>query len=285
MTTMERAYDLAAAAVRERLAQQRPERLELLRSLGEGDVLVYSGTYDSVQEVLKRLDIPFSMRPTVAKLRNARIVFANCSSSGNKTLVKHAEPFVRNGGWLVSTDWSLLNVVECCFPEKVAYKRGRNSGDEVVAVEPNLDSLWSDVVVLGADPQWWLEGSSYPIRVVDEENVHVEAASHELLVRYDAPAVSVRFDWGRGHVYHVISHLWLKRTRTPSANRYAAPGCDFLREGMRLSDASIEKVLASTRAKADTFNFATLQSAATSTELVAQLCIEAVSNVHAATVA
>jgi hypothetical protein len=44
---------------------------------------------------------------------------------------------------------------------------------------------------------------------------------------------------------------------------------------MRLSDESIERVLGAARVKSRDFNFATLQSAATSTELVAQLCIEA----------
>ena len=234
--------------------------------------------------MLKRLSIPFQLNAAARKLSGARIVFANCSSSGNKTVCSRAESFVREGGWLVSTDWSLANVIQHCFPNTVRHKPGRHSGDEVVAVEPNLDSLWADVVVLGADPQWWLEGSSYPIEILDTEKVRVEAASHELLVRYEAPAVSVRFDWGSGHVYHVVSHLWLKRTRTPNQPRYAEACTSFLRDGMRLSDGSIEKLLATARLKADDFNFATIQSAATSTELVAQLCIEAVARSQVAPV-
>ena len=266
MNNMEKAYDLAAFAVRERLAQQRPERLELFDSLVERDVAVYSGTFDSVQHVLKRLRVPFRLDPTAGKLRGARIAFANCSSSPNQTVRRHAEAFVQNGGWLVSTDWSLGNIVEHCFPNTIGHMRsGRNTSDEVVAVEPNLESLWGEIVVLGADPQWWLEGASYPIEVLDTEQVRIEAASHEMLVQYHAPVVSARFDWGNGHVYHIISHLWLKRTRTPSQSRYAEPCTSFLRDGMRLSEESIAKVLTRARVQADDFNFATLQSAATST--------------------
>ena len=87
--------------------------------------------------------------------------------------------------------------------------------------------------------------------------------------------MSARFDWFQGHVYHVISHMWLKRTRMPQQPRYRGPCVDFLRDGMRISETGIEKVMAELKLKADSFNFATIQSAATSTELVAQLCIEA----------
>lgn len=44
---------------------------------------------------------------------------------------------------------------------------------------------------------------------------------------------------------------------------------------MKLSDDGIDKVLAIAQIKSDTLNFAQLQSAVTSTELIAQLCIRA----------
>jgi hypothetical protein len=276
MTSMAQAYDMAAVAVRQRLADQHPERLAVLDGLSKRDVSVYKGAHDSVEEVLRRLRVPFEFNPSPGHLQRSAIAFANCTGTPQRTLRTNARPFVRDGGWLVSTDWCLESVVEHCFPGVLARKRGSNSGDEVVAVEPNIDGLWSDVVILGADPQWWLEASSYPIEILDSERVHVEAASHELLVKYDAPVVAARFDWRDGHVYHVISHMWLKRTRTPQQPRYGGPDVDFLREGMRLSERGIETVLTESGLKADAVNFASLQSAATATELVAQLCIEAV---------
>ncbi len=44
---------------------------------------------------------------------------------------------------------------------------------------------------------------------------------------------------------------------------------------MKLSDDSIDKVLAIAQTTSDTLNFAQLQSAVTATELIAQLCIRA----------
>jgi hypothetical protein len=273
MNDMEKAYQLAGRAVRQRFAEQHPENLQVLNNLDRGDVAVYSGSYDSVEEVLRRLSLPFTLNPDPKKL-SALILFVNCSSQPNDKLVRRLEPFVREGGWLVSSDWCLQHTVQVAFPDTVRKKEGAITGDEVVAVEPALDSLWSEVVVLGADPQWWLEGSSYPIETVDDQRVRVEAASHELLVRYGAPAVAVRFDWDRGQVFHVISHFWLKRSRA-LRERYQVPCTEFLKVGMRLSDEGVQKAMSQAQVKAEDLNFATIQSAATSTELIAQLCIRA----------
>ncbi len=273
MTKMEKAYQLAALAVRRRLAEQHADALDVLDHLRRQDVTVFSGTFDHVEEVLRRLDVPFALDPDPKKLSSA-ITFANCSGQLNAELVERVEPYVRAGGWLVSSDWSLQHVVEVAFPNTVRRHTGRNTGTEVVAVEPALDSFWSAVVVLGADPQWWLESSSYPIEVLDPERVRVEAASHELLVRYGAPAVAVRFDWEQGQVFHVISHFWLKESRVPR-ERYRSPCTDFLRLGLRLSEGGIDRVLKEAQVGPEDLTFAEIQSAATSTELIAQLCIRA----------
>jgi hypothetical protein len=212
------------------------------------------------------------MNPDVSKL-DAQIIFVNCSSSYDKALIEHLSQRVNEGKWLVSSDWALGRFIEPAFPGMVKFT-GRATGDEVISVEPSLNSLWSDVVVLGADPQWWLEGSSHPIAILSPDKVAIEAASHDLLSRHSAPVVAVSFDWGKGHVFHVISHFWCKRSRTPT-QRHQGPCIDFLKAGMKLSDDGVDQVLALAQIKADTLNFAQLQSAVTSTELIAQLCIRA----------
>jgi hypothetical protein len=272
MSDMKMAYKLAALAVRQRLAEQHPEDLDVLRSLRRGDVAAYTGNYDQAEKVLECLGVPAAVDPDPVDLQ-AKVLFSNCSGSYNPKLLERIRGYVEDGRWLVSSDWSLHYVVERHFPDTVRWTH-RTTGTEVVSVEPNLESLWSEVVVLGADPQWWLWGS-YPIEVVDPERVRVEARSHDLLTRYNAPVVAVRFDWGRGHVFHVISHFWAKTSATPTL-RHQGPGVDFLRAGMRLSDEGIEKVLRQAKAAPDAVNFATLQSAVTATELVAQLCVRGV---------
>lgn len=273
MSNMNTAYKVAALAVRQRFAEQHPDDLEVLNCIVSGDVAVYSGSFDKVEDILECLGVPVEMNPNAESL-NAQIVFVNCSSSYDEQLVTQLRQQVEAGKWLVSSDWALGHFVAKAFPGMVGWNQ-RTTGDEVISVEPSLESLWSEVVVLGADPQWWLESSSHPITVLNLEKVRVEAASHDLLSRHNAPVVAVSFEWGKGHVFHVISHFWCKRDRAPTP-RHQGSCTDFLRAGMRLSDEGIEKVLQQAGIQPDTLNFAQLQSAATSTELIAQLCVRAI---------
>ncbi len=271
--SMEQAYTLAAHAVRARLEAQHPADVAILDRIAKRDVTVLSGTYDSVQEVLKRLRVPFRKDPRLRGLGEG-ITFANCGTTQKPKIVEALPAYVSGGGWLVSSDWALENTIARAFPGTIR-KGGRgNSGDEVVGVEPEQESAWGEVVVIGVDPLWWLEGGSYPIEVLDPERVRVEARSHELMARYGESAVAVRFDWGRGHVFHVISHFWLKRTRTVEG-RHAGPAADFMSAGMGLDEATIARVFRESKVKPEGINFASIQSAVTSTELVARLCVEA----------
>jgi hypothetical protein len=279
MSNMQDAYTLAAATVRQRFEEQCPDHLKTLNAITERDVAVYAGSFDSVENVLKSLSVNHTMNPPPAKSR-AKIHFGNCSSTHDKGLVDGLKAKVEHGAWLVTSDWALASIVQQAFPNTIRRREGKNTGDEVVGVEPVTDSCWSEVVVLGVDPQWWLEGSSYPIEVVNPNIVRIEAASHEMLTKYDAPVVAASFDWAAGHVFHVISHFWLKRSRTPHT-RYAGPCEDFLRVGMRLSEDGIQTAIRKAKVDASKINFAMIQSAATATELVAQLCVRAMGEARA----
>lgn len=127
----------------------------------------------------------------------------------------------------------------------------------------------------GVTPQWWLWGS-YPIEVLDRQRVRIEAASHDLLHAFDAPVVAVRFDRGAGHVFHVISHFRAKRSEAPTT-RHSGPYTDFLAQAMRLRPEIIGDIAAAGDVGPDEVNVATLQTAVTAVELVAQLCVQAAS--------
>jgi hypothetical protein len=271
MDSMHKAYRIAAAAVRQRLLEQKPEDLAILNRVSRGDVVAYSGSYDQAEKVFECLGISVEKDKPSSRLK-AKIVFVNCSSSFKNLTPSDITLFVHHGGWLVTSDWALDHLLEPAFPGMVRWNR-RSTGEMVVSVEPFLDSLWSEVVVLGADPQWWLWGS-HTIEIVNPQQVKIEAASHDMLARFGSPVVAVQFPWGRGNVFHVIAHFWAKKSGTPVI-RHIGPCTDFLTAGMRLSEAGIEKVLREANVNPTDVNFGMLQSAVTATELVAQLCIRA----------
>ena len=85
--------------------------------------------------------------------------------------------------------------------------------DDVVRIEV-LDRdhrFLQGVLEDGDDPLWWLEGSSYPIRVLDPERVQVLITSNELEQKYGEAPVAVTFAHGEGEVLHMISHYYLQR--------------------------------------------------------------------------
>ena len=267
---MDNAYKVGALAVRERWSMVKPDALAALDATTSEEIAIFAGSFDSVQNVFTHLEKDYSFAPS--SLEGARICFENCPGDDDAKHLEELRSFVEAGGWLVTSDWALKNVVEKAFPNTVRWNKA-STGDEVIGVEPMLATLWDEVTVPGVEPQWWLEGASYGIEVLDPERVEVVAASHEMLVKYNAPVVAVRFDWGQGHVFHIVSHFWLKRSRAPGV-RHRGPASDFMRQGMGLSEEQVASVFDRARVKPGEVNFASIQSAVTSIELVAGLCVQ-----------
>jgi hypothetical protein len=238
---MDSSYRIAQELFNDRLRKQSPETLELLEEIHEADVIVVGGSYDHIEQVLDSADTPYTLinpeRFDKASLRPDQVVFINCPGNlGSKSLRK-LEKFVREGGFLFTTDWALRNVIEKAFPGFIAYNL-RSTGDEVVRVEilDKEDTILKSILDEQDDPQWWLEGSSYPIQILDPEQVKVIVQSKELKERHGEAPVFVSFEYGEGQIYHMISHFYLQRSETRTA-RHAKPASGYLSEkGIAASD-------------------------------------------------
>jgi hypothetical protein len=105
--------------------------------------------------------------------------------------------------------------LEKAFPGYVEYNQ-KPTKDEVVRVEiiDIEDPFLKSILGPEDDPQWWLEGSSYPIKILDNEKVHVLVSSKEIKEKYGESPVFISFDYGQGKVYHMISHFYLQRSET-----------------------------------------------------------------------
>lgn len=225
-------YRIAKELFRDRLGRHSPQDVDLLDQLHAADVIVVGGEYDHIEQVLAISDTPYTLiRPALleeARLRSDQVVFVNCPGKLGKRGLRNLDAFVRAGGFLFTTDWALRHVIEKIFPGVLAYN-DRPTGDEVVRVEilDRDDSLMSSVLDESDDPQWWLEGSSFPIRILNPNRVRVLIQSKELEARHGEAPVFVSFPCEKGEVYHMISHFYLQRSETRTA-RHAAPSTDYL---------------------------------------------------------
>jgi len=265
---MDSSYRIAQELFKDRLRKQAPETLELLEDIHAADVIVVKGGYDHIEQVMESADTPYTLiEPETmdkAKLRPDQVLFINCPGILNKKGLRKLESFVRSGGFLFTTDWALRNVIEPAFPGYLEYN-DRPTLDEVVRIEilDRDDTILQSVLDENDDPQWWLEGSSYPIKILDPERVRVLVQSKELKERHGAAPVFVSFDHGEGQVYHMISHFYLQRSETRTA-RHAKPSSDYLAaKGVAAADMPKFKEMGS-----DEFPTSDVESAYTSVAMV-----------------
>jgi hypothetical protein len=232
--SMENAYLIAGEMLKDRLRSVDPSALSDIESVKQADVIVVQGQYDHIEQVLTLSKTPFTLiapsQLDAAELRPDQIVFINCPGQIGPHGLRKLTTFVAQGGFLFTTDWALKHVLEPAFPGFVEYNR-KTTADEVVRVEileaddPFLKSLLGP----GDDPQWWLEGSSYPIRILDEKNVRVLVKSKEIHDKYGESPVFLTFDYKEGRIYHMISHFYLQRSETRT-KRQKASATDYLDE-------------------------------------------------------
>ncbi|MDH5404102.1 MAG: hypothetical protein OEY49_16510 [Candidatus Heimdallarchaeota archaeon] len=217
-SAMAEAYRLSKRITMDRLEKEDQENMDILKKLESSDVLVIDGTYDHIHLVLQHIELPFIQitqdQAKQIKFRPDQTVFVNCPRAFDSELARQLATFVFEGGQLITTDWALKNVIEVGFPGLIEYNK-RATADDVVRIEV-IDT--SDEIIKGfldeeTDPVWWLEGSSYPIKILDAK-VQIVMRSKELGEKYGEEPVIVKFNHGKGIVYHMISHFYLQRTET-----------------------------------------------------------------------
>ena len=273
---MKKAYELANTLLRDRLKAEDAENIDLLNEVKESDIVCINGTYDHIHLVLKHLRIPFLQinhdQLKNLDLRPEQTVFVNCASGFPPDAARKLATFVAQGGQLITTDWALKNVLEVAFPGVVRYNQ-KATADEVVRIEV-LDR--EDPVIAGfldeeADPVWWLEGSSYPIEILDKEKVKVLMRSKELGEKYGEDAVIIRFEHGEGTVYHMISHFYLQRTETREAKQQMKAS-EY--SGKKGASKATQMAWEAAEAADKSLDYGTVQSANTSAEFVSRAILK-----------
>jgi hypothetical protein len=259
-----RAYAAGARISKEKMAHEAPLDAAALEAVEAADIVVVEGCYDHVERVLDALELPYQRVTPVQMeklpLQPEQLLVVNCPGTVARPALERIRRFVEAGGSLFTTDWALRHVIEPAFAGMLAYNE-RATADDVVRIEVrDHDNPFLTGVMDGRDdPQWWLEGSSYPIRILSPA-VTVLITSRELEEKYGEAAVAVTFPWGRGEVFHMISHYYLQRTELRTA-RHAAGAATY----------AVEKDVCMPPAMFDGLALGDVESASTSARMLANL--------------
>ncbi len=151
--------------------------------------------------------------------------------------------FVEKGGFLFTTDWALLNILEKIFPEYVKYNQ-RPTGDDCVAVQvvDKNNKFLEGLFKADEEPIWWLESSSYPIYIVNEEKVKVLVKSMEMKEKYGEDPIVIIFNYGDGGtILHMTSHYYLQRAELRS-ERHKATAKNYVMNEMGFTAKDAEEI-------------------------------------------
>jgi hypothetical protein len=227
----EQSEQAASELLQRKLRNEDPQKKALLDAVKGKDIIVVAGSMDHIDQVLRAAHIRFTeIQPHEVgnyPLSQDQIVMINCPGRIPTAGLERIKKFVRAGGLLYTTDWSLANVIEKIFPGIIAYN-GESTADEVapVVVDQKSDNIMSRMLLTEkSEPQWWLEGGSYPIKILDKSRVQVLAHSPMMGTKYHGSPVVVRFRWEDGEVIHVVSHFYRQMaTHGPAIAAASATG-------------------------------------------------------------
>ena len=244
---MSTAYRVAQEMIKDKLKDVDEDMAAEFEELGQSEVIVSTGVHDNIEQVFNGIGLKHNLiNPQQFEkidLDPDKIIFINCPGNVTSKGLRNLVTFVEKGGFLFTTDWALRHVIEPGFPGYIKYNN-RPTSDEVVRVDilAEEDPFLQSLIGPNDDPQWWLEGSSYPIEILNHKEVDILIKSKEIEKKYGESAVFVTFDYGKGKIYHMISHFYLQRAETRTA-RHAKSGAEYANEKLNMDQYRKEKYM------------------------------------------
>ena len=244
---MSTAYRVAQEMIKDKLKDVDEDMAAEFEELGQSEVIVSKGVHDYIEQVFNGIGLKHNLiNPQQFEkidLDPDKIIFINCPGNVTSKGLRNLVTFVEKGGFLFTTDWALKHVIEPGFPGYIKYNN-RPTNDEVVRVDilAEEDPFLQSLIGPNDDPQWWLEGSSYPIEILNHKEVDILIKSKEIEKKYGESAVFVTFDYGKGKIYHMISHFYLQRAETRTA-RHAKSGAEYANEKLNMDQYRKEKYM------------------------------------------
>lgn len=183
------------------------------------ELLVVRGQWDDSTKPLHSFGLRF--KPIKTKelnfidLTKCKLMIIDCAGVVPKETLQKIRDFVLKGGYLVSTDWTLQNVIERAFPNFVQWNRDNTDGSitDAYVLDPENSLLTG---IPGRRFTWKLDRLSQCLRIVNPNKVSILARSSLLAARdpqlrvidpLQAGALAIEFSIGRGKVLHLVGHF------------------------------------------------------------------------------
>jgi len=175
------------------------------------DVLEIKGTWDNANKPLIAFGLPHK---TISAghlpdydLSHTKVIIVDCPGTIPRLAWQKVRDFVACGGSLLTTDWALNNLLVKIFPGVIEWNHWQSKSEVVDAEVITLPPSLSMGVVSRAG--WKLDAESQTVRILKTDIVKILVRS--LSLAHQEPdrqgILAVSFDFGRGHVLHLVGHF------------------------------------------------------------------------------
>jgi hypothetical protein len=201
--------DTPPAVFRAWLEKTHPEFALTASRIGKGDVLVTRGAWDDSNKTLDKFGIPCT-KIRAGQMRDypldhVRVLIIDCAGDVPRESFQRIRDFVSNGGYLLSTDWSLDNMLQKTFPGFVEFNGKKNRHDIYDAEVANPDPVLFQNAVSNA--KWKLDKECHLLTVLKPDAVRVLVRSRGLASEDGQGILAVAWRFGRGEVLHLVGHF------------------------------------------------------------------------------
>lgn len=174
-------------------------------------VLDIEGQYDETGETLEAFGIPYTRlsphQVMETSFEKVRAIIINCPGELSPEAIKKINEFVCNGGYLLTTDWTLDKFLAIAFPNHADWDLNTNK-------RPIYDARTcrTDPILFKNAPNsatWHMDGGCHMLKVLDPSKVTVLTSSEQLKAEDPKSngVLSVTFSVERGHVLHLVGHF------------------------------------------------------------------------------
>lgn len=183
-------------------------------------LVLVRGQWDDSNKPLHSLGLKFdAIKPKELPdfhFDKCKVMIVDCAGVIPRAAVQPLRNFVMKGGYLLTTDWSLQNVIEQAFPGYVQWNRDNTEGviTDAFIMDPAVTLMNG---VSGRNFTWKLDRMSQCVRILRPDKVHLIArsahlAQHDPQLRVlpdplQAGALAFGFSFGRGKVLHLVGHF------------------------------------------------------------------------------
>ncbi|MBX3075375.1 hypothetical protein KF728_23080 [Candidatus Obscuribacterales bacterium] len=207
----------------------------VLEGATKESIVEIKGEWDDCAHALRTFGLPYTRvnpkKLSETNLNNTKIIVVNCEGHLPMESILQLRRFVAMGGYLLTTDWALENVVDKAFPGIIEWNEGYytdgNNNNVVDAVIVADDAA----LTAGTPPvgHWLLVKKSQIVRILKPETVKVLARSRHMREDPDNLGIlAVTFTYGNGRVMHLVGHFDNNSELAfNSAIPDAAPGLGF----------------------------------------------------------